>query len=154
MSAVAISWPLMTTPESTLVCSRFLSRSMFMRVRPAESHSPFRNSRLSRSMLFLNSSRWTRASEHCATASESAAMVEFDRLGGMFCMMKKLISVWPSSLFPDPLGPKRFSMGNALTVAVTTSRNSVAMRKHSPILALSPNTRIMASATWRKGMVL
>ena len=77
MSMVGISCPERITPQSTAVISRFLSRSMFMRLRPVPSHRPFRNSRLSRSMLFLYSSMCTRALAHWATASPRAAMVAF-----------------------------------------------------------------------------
>ena len=111
MSAVAISWPLTMTAASTLVISRFLSRSMFILERPVPSQIPFRNSRLSMSMLFLNSSRCTSALAHCATASASAGKVELTMLGGVFSMMKKAIKECPSSDLPEPFGPKRLRIG-------------------------------------------
>ena len=133
-------------PELTRVTSRFLSLSMFMRLRPVPSQRPLRNSRLSMSMVFLNSSICTRALAHCATASASAGSVEFWMFGGVFSMMKNDMSECPSSDLPEPFGPNRLRMGNDLVCAVTTSRNKVASRNDSPILALSPKTSISCSA--------
>ncbi len=58
-------------PESTAVVSFFLSRSIFMRVRPVPSHRPFRNSIIFGSISFLYSSICARALADCATVSYS-----------------------------------------------------------------------------------
>ena len=91
-------------------------------------------------MLFLYSSMCTSAFEHWAMASASAAMVAFWMFSGVLFLMKKDISVWPSSDLPEPFGPKRFRMGKFLVYDVTMSRNSVAKRYMTPTLALSPKT--------------
>ena len=154
ISAVAISCPERIMPLSTRVTSRFLSLSIFIRLRPAPSHRPFRNSRLSISIVFLNSSMWTRALAHCATASANAGSVEVCMLGGVFSMIKKDMSECPSSDLPEPLGPNRFKIGKDFDCAVTTSRKRVANKKHIPIFALSPNTSMSRSQYLRRVIAL
>ena len=139
MSTVGISCPERMMPESTEVVSFFLS-SKLMRVRPVPSQTPFRNSILAKSRLFLYSSICTKAFATEATASFSAGSVEFWILGGTFSMMKNDISVCPSSDLPEPFGPKRFRIGKERVERVTISRNSVASKNKNPIRPLSPNT--------------
>ena len=153
MSAVGISWPESITPASTDVVSFFLSKSMFMRVRPVPSHIPFRNSFLLMSRLFLNSSICTKAFATAATVSFKAGSVEFWMFGGTFSMMKNDISVCPNSDLPLPFGPNRFRIGNERVTLVTMSLFSVARRNMKPIRPLFPNTLKICSVKSRRAIV-
>ena len=154
MSAVGISWPLITTPQSTAVVSRLLSLSIFILDRPAPSQIPFRNSLFSRSRLFLYSSRCTTALLTSATASARAALVVLLMFGAMLLAMKNEVSECPSSDLPVPLGPNSERMGKEVVTEVTTSLNSEANRKQSATLALSPNTVISLSEYSRNETLL
>ena len=57
-------------------------------------------------------------------------------LGGVFLMMKNDISECPSSLFPLPFGPNRFSMGKLLVCPAMMSRNSAAQQEAQPHLGV------------------
>lgn len=112
ISAVGISCPDKMMPASTAVTSFFLSKSMFIRLRPVPSHRPFKNSMTLGSRSFLYSSMCAKAFAEAATVSLRAEIVEFWIFGALYAIVNNDKSVCPNSDLPLPFGPKRLSIGN------------------------------------------
>ena len=77
ISAVGISCPDKIMPASTAATSFFLSKSMFIRLRPVPFHRPFKNSMTLGSRSFLYSSMCAKAFAEAATVPLRAEIVEF-----------------------------------------------------------------------------